>query len=140
MSNTKAIRNGNLGNVAHKEVLDAINVGESREVQALANNDATITIAVTEQLTIAQISALELAITALQIDGGAALQPGARVIVDCQQDAAAGDNITFDSTSDTIVAPVLTGVVNDRDIITLIWTGSEWIATTAAWEKIVNAV
>lgn len=35
-------------------------------------------------------------------------------------------------------APALTGVANDRDIIELVWNGTDWIAI-GAWYKVVDA-
>lgn len=65
------------------------------------------------------------------------LKAGSKVMVDVDQ-GATGRNITFGSTGSTIVAPNLTGVANDRDVIELVWTGSEFVAL-GAWFKVVDA-
>ena len=79
------------------------------------------------------------AITALDIIGSPDLPVGAEIFFDILQ-GATGYDITFASNEDTVIAPVLTGVANDRDVLKLVWNGSAWVAEAAAWAKIKDAV
>lgn len=63
------------------------------------------------------------------------LRPGAKVIIDVTQ-GATGQDVTFAAGGD-VVAPDLTGVANDRDIIELTWDGSEFVG--GLWQKVVDA-
>lgn len=99
---------------------------------------ATSTITIEDAYTIVSAGTISQAITALSLTAGDDLNVGSRVTFDVLQ-GATGRNITFGSAGDTIVAPVLTGVANDRDTIDLVWNGSEFVANAAAWAKIVDA-
>lgn len=63
---------------------------------------------------------------------------GTEVFFDVKQ-AATGRNLAWGTAGDTIVAPGLTGVALDRDVLTLIWDGTAFVAKAAAWAKIVDA-
>jgi hypothetical protein len=109
------------------------------EVVAVADQ-AVVNIAITDNLTILQISGVGQAFTdfSLSADQTPPLQIGAKVVIDFTQ-GATPYNLTFGSTGDTITAPDLTGVANDRDTISLIWTGTEFVGETV-WQKIIDAV
>lgn len=101
---------------------------------------ATSTISIVDTFTIVNNgNGLSQAVTALSIDAVGDVQIGAKIMFDLLQ-GATGRNVTFGSAGDTIVAPVLTGVANDRDVLVLVWNGTDWAAETAAWNKIVDAV
>jgi hypothetical protein len=100
---------------------------------------ATSTETIVDALTVLQASSgFAQAVTGLSLTAGVGLNKGAIVIVDVAQNGT-GRNVTFGSAGDTIVAPVLTGVLNDRDIIHLVWIGTEFVALSD-WYKVVNAV
>lgn len=99
---------------------------------------ATSTITIEDAYTYVTADTISQAITALSLTAGDDLNIGSRVTFDVQQ-GATGRNITFGSAGDTIVAPVLTGVANDRDTLDVVWNGTDFAASTAAWNKIVDA-
>lgn len=68
----------------------------------------------------------------LTIDAG--VRPGAKLVVDIQQDSAAGDNITFGT---GMVGAAITGVLNDRDVATFYYDGINFVKTSE--EKAVDA-
>lgn len=80
---------------------------------------------------------LSQAVTGLSLTASKDLLIGSQVKVDIAQ-GATGRNVTFGSAGDTIVAPALTGVASDRDVITLTWDGSAFVADSV-WQKIVDA-
>jgi len=77
------------------------------------------------------------AVTGLSLLADQGLMIGSRVTVRIEQ-GATGRNVTFGSAGSTIVAPVLTGVASDIDVIDLEWDGSAFKATTT-WQKVVDA-
>lgn len=87
--------------------------------------------------TVIKIAAPSAAITALSLTASKDLMPGSKVKVDVTQNGT-GRNVTFGSAGSGIVAPALTGVANDRDVIELTWDGSAFVANTV-WQKIVDA-
>jgi hypothetical protein len=101
---------------------------------------ATSTTNITNAKTIIQAAAggLSQAVTGLSLTADASLMVGAEVVVDIAQDGTARD-VSFGSAGDTITAPNLTAVINDRDVISLVWTGTEF-AAASVWQKIVDAV
>jgi hypothetical protein len=99
--------------------------------------DANISVDVKSTLEIIQISGLDAART-LDLVPSSDLMPGSKVVVDVEQGATA-QNVAFGSTGSTIVAADLVGVANDRDVITLMWDGTEFVGLSA-WVKIVDAV
>lgn len=101
---------------------------------------ATSTIDIVDLFTIVDnANGLSQAVTALSIDNDQGLPAGATIMFDLLQ-GATGRNVTFGGAGNTIVAPVLTGVANDRDVLVLVWNGTDWAAQTATWNKIVDAV
>jgi hypothetical protein len=103
-------------------------------------NDAAVpdTITISNNLTlVSRAGGFGQAVTALNLLADSGLEIGARVKVDIAQ-GATGRNVTFGSGGSTIVAPVLTGVADDRDVIWLTWTGSAFVADVV-WQKIVDA-
>lgn len=100
---------------------------------------ATMTQTIKSSLTILKATAgFGQAVTGLSLQADQALLVGSRVKVDIQQ-GATGRNVTFGSAGSTIVAPALTGVDNDRDVLWLTWDGVSFTPDTAAWNKIVDA-
>lgn len=100
---------------------------------------ATSTIAIDDTFTIVDITGgLSQAVTGLSLTASVNLQVGAKIVLDLLQ-GATGRNVAFGSAGDTITAPNLTGVANDRDVLELIWNGSDWVAV-GAWFKVVDAV
>jgi hypothetical protein len=77
------------------------------------------------------------AVTGLSLLAAPGLRKGAQVNVRIEQ-GATGRNVTFGSAGSTIVAPALTGVANDIDVITLEWDGSAFKAVTT-WQKVFDA-
>ena len=77
------------------------------------------------------------AVTALSLLAAGDLMVGSEVIVRIEQ-GATGRNVTFGSAGSAITAPALTGVANDIDVITLVWDGSAFKATTT-WLKVYDA-
>lgn len=77
------------------------------------------------------------AVTGLSLSATDGLRKGAQVVVRIEQ-GATGRNVTFGSAGDTVTAPVLTGVANDIDVITLEWDGSAFKAVTT-WLKVHDA-
>jgi hypothetical protein len=107
-------------------------------------NAATSTITIANTKTYVEAGTISQAITGLSLTADEELIDGAEVIIDIQQ-GATGRNVSFGSAGNTIVAPNLTGVADDRDILTLTYVkgstpgSGEFVAKLAAWEKIVNA-
>lgn len=97
---------------------------------------ATPTYDIVSTMTIIKLSPTA-AITALSLQASKDLMPGSKVKIDVSQDAT-GRNVTFGSAGSSIVAPALTGVANDRDVIELTYDGSAFVADSA-WQKIVDA-
>ena len=73
----------------------------------------------------------------MSLVAGIGLQVGAKVVFDLLQ-GATGRSVSFGSAGDTITSPDLTGVNLDRDVLELIWNGTDWVATNA-WFKVVDA-
>ena len=107
--------------------------------QVTITDAATSTITIEDSLTLVSAGTISQAITALSLTAGADLNIGSLVMFDVQQ-GGTGRNITFGSAGDTIIGAVLTGVANDRDVIELVWNGTDFAAKTIAWAKIVDAV
>ncbi|MEQ9022868.1 MAG: hypothetical protein RLN82_08930 [Pseudomonadales bacterium] len=107
------------------------------DAEALSIEDAGTSTLQIDGPAIASIDTPGQEITALSLLAGDTLMAGDEVVVDISQ-GATGRDVTFGSAGSTIVAPALTGVANDRDVITLVWTATEFIAKTA-WLKIVDA-
>lgn len=105
------------------------------DVQSI-EDAAAVTVTIKSTLTILQGSAFGQNVT-LSLAAEPGLRKGSRVIVDVAQGATPRD-VAFGSAGETIVAPALTGVANDRDLVALVWTGDKFIAETA-WQKIVDA-
>lgn len=106
--------------------------------QVTITDAATSTITIEDAFTIVSADTLSQAVTALSLTAGDGLNVGSIVRFDVLQ-GATGRNITFGSAGDTIVGAVLTGVANDRDTLDLVWNGTDFAASTAAWNKIVDA-
>lgn len=109
--------------------------GNAEEV--VITDAATSTITIEDALTIVSAGPIGQAITALSLAVVDRLPIGSKVVIDIQQ-GATGRNVAFGSAGETIVAPDLTGVDLDRDIIELVWTGSDFVAL-GAWYKVVDA-
>lgn len=105
--------------------------------QQTITDAATSTVTVTGSFTVLSAGTISQAITALSISAVDKLPIGSRLQIDIQQ-GGTGRNVSFGSAGDTIVAPNLTGVANDRDIIELVWNGTDWVAV-GAWFKVVDA-
>lgn len=102
---------------------------------------ATISVDIKNTKTILKASSgFGQAVTGLNLVASKDLMDGSEVEVDIQQ-GATGRNVTFGSAGNAIVAPNLTGVASDRDVLTLRYDKSadKFIAKTAAWQKIVDA-
>lgn len=98
---------------------------------------ATFNVEIDDTLTIIKrTGGFGQAVTGLSLTASKDLRIGSRVKVDIAQ-GATGRNVTFGSAGDTIVAPALTGVANDRDVIELVWDGTAFVGGT--WQKIVDA-
>ncbi|MBL6448570.1 hypothetical protein JMN32_19825 [Fulvivirga sp. 29W222] len=95
---------------------------------------AAISVDVANTKTLIQVSPVEAVTLDLVANDG--LVVGSEVHVDIIQDAT-GRNVTFGNTGDTIVAPDLVGVPNDRDTIALVWNGTSFVG--GVWNKVVDA-
>ena len=99
---------------------------------------ATMTLTINNTLTqVTREGGFGQAVSGLSLQAAQDLPAGAQVVVRIEQ-GATGRNVTFGSAGSTITAPVLTGVANDIDVITLEWTGSKFRATTT-WQKVYDA-
>jgi len=99
---------------------------------------ATYNVDIANTLTVVKrTGGLAQAVTGLSLTASKDLLVGSKVKVDIAQ-GATGRNVTFGAAGSSIVAPVLTGVANDRDCITLTWDGVAFVADTA-WQKVVDA-
>lgn len=107
--------------------------------QVVAPDLATFTVTIEDTFTIVNVAAgFAQAVTALSIARAPeGVKVGTKVRFDFLQNGT-GRNITFGSAGDTIVAPVLTGVADDRDVIELVWDDTEWVASSD-WFKVVDA-
>lgn len=97
---------------------------------------ATLNQSVADTLTIIKVT-VTAAITDFSINVGSGYTTGSQVKLDIIQDAT-GRNVTFGATGNTITAPALVGVANDRDTILLTWDGTAFVG--GVWEKVVDAV
>lgn len=93
---------------------------------------ATIALTINNNMTIVKLSGLNGAV-ALNLAADAELREGAIVVVEATQ-GATGRNVTFGGSAK---AAGITGVANDRDTVTLVFDGSEFIGIGA--QKIVDA-
>jgi ribosomal protein L9 len=108
-------------------------------VSALADA-ATMNVTIQNSKTILKATAgFGQAVTGLSLTAHDELEDGAEVIVDIKQ-GATGRNVTFGSVGNAIVAPALTGVALDRDVIRLRYdkTEDKFIALSA-WQKVFDA-
>jgi len=107
------------------------------DVQAL-EDAATMMQTINNTLTlVSRAGGFGQAVTGLSLLAAQDLLKGSKVIVRIAQ-GATGRNVTFGSAGSTVTAPVLTGVANDVDTITLVWNGSAFVAETV-WQKVVDA-
>jgi len=105
--------------------------------QSLADA-ATMTQTINNTLTIiSRAGGFGQAVTGLSLLAAQDLPAGAKVIVRIAQ-GATGRNVTFGAAGSTVTAPVLTGVANDVDTISLVYDGSAFLAETV-WQKVVDA-
>jgi len=77
-------------------------------------------------------------ITELNIEADTELPTGSILMLLIEQGSTAR-NVALGDEYDTVHGPNLTGVANDKDLLILYWTGSVWVAVTAAWQKILDA-
>lgn len=96
----------------------------------------TITIQNTKTI-VRKTGGFSQAVTALSLLAAGDLMVGSEVIVRIEQ-GATGRNVSFGLAGSTITAPNLTGVASDIDVITLVWDGSAFKATTT-WLKVFDA-
>ena len=99
-------------------------------------DQATLTIDITERETVLKEpeGGFSQDVT-INLKASQDLQVGSKVLFDITEGVSA-NNITFADNEDTIIAPELTGVSGDRDILRLYWEGDEWVALTEDWQKI----
>ncbi|ELR69169.1 hypothetical protein C900_05365 [Fulvivirga imtechensis AK7] len=95
---------------------------------------AAISVDIKNTKTYVQISPTES--VTLDLVASDELMVGSEVHVDIIQDAT-GRALAFGNTGDTIVAPDLAGVANDRDTILLQWNGTAFVG--GVWAKVVDA-
>lgn len=103
-------------------------------------DSATYNVTIADRLTkLKRVGGLSQAVTGLSLTASKDLPDGAEVIVDITQ-GATGRNVTFGSAGNTIVAPVLTGVANDSDKITLRFDkAAGTFRAQTVWQKIYDA-
>lgn len=102
------------------------------------DDSATPTVTITDPFTRVINPTLGQAVTGLILDADEELPDGARVLIDITQ-GGTGRSVTLNATY--AVAPALTGVANDRDVLELEYnsTTGTFTALAAAWSKIVDA-
>ena len=106
------------------------------KVKELADQ-ATIDVAVESREEYLQVSNGLSQTSTLNLTADESVPKGAKVFIDVQQ-GGSGNDLQFGSGGDTIVAADLTGVANDRDVIELVYNGSEWVAKSD-WYKVTDA-
>lgn len=118
--------------------MNGVNFPEAHATVEALGDAATYNVAIADALTILKrTGGLSAAVTGLSLTASKDLRIGSKVKVDIAQ-GATGRNVTFGSAGSTIVATVLTGVANDRDVISLTWDGVAFVAD-GVWAKIVDA-
>lgn len=102
-------------------------------------DSATYNITIADRLTILKrTGGLSQAVTGLSLTASKDLPDGAEVVVDITQ-GASGRNVTFGSVGNTIVAPALTGVASDQDVIVLRYEKStKTFRAKCVWQKILD--
>jgi len=107
--------------------------------QDLTDSDS-VTLQINNAFTIVQSDTGDIsqAITELNVDANDELPVGSILIILIEQ-GSTGRNVTMGDEFDTVHAPNLTGVANDKDLLVMYWTGTVWVAVTAAWQKILDA-
>ena len=93
----------------------------------------TVAVTVGGQFTILKSSSVESAMT-INATIGSGVKKGAVLIVDVQQDAAAGDNVTFGT---GMTGQAITGVASDRDVAMFYYDGTTFVKYSE--EKAVDA-
>jgi hypothetical protein len=118
--------------------VNGVNFPDAHATVETLGDAATYNVAISDALTVLKrTGGLSAAVTGLSLTASKDLRIGSKVKVDIAQ-GATGRNVTFGSAGSTIVAPVLTGVALDRDVITLTWDGAAFVADSV-WQKIVDA-
>jgi len=102
------------------------------DLQTETNPTGTTAITVSNSKTIVVLDEPSGAVS-LDITADDELPIGAELIIDCPQ-SATGRDVTFNSGA---VGAGITGVANDRDVVTLVYNGTTFLQTRV--EKIVDA-
>jgi hypothetical protein len=100
------------------------------DVLTPAPDEGVIEVDIENQLTIIKLRDLDDAVQ-IVLNPAADIQPGAIVKIDLLQTADEAD-VTWGS---DIVALALVGVPSDRDVIELMWDGTEFVG--GEWEKVI---
>lgn len=123
-----------MGTQSTKKVLFPVGNCDQQSIADAATSTVTIHDTYTQ---LRKTGGFSAAVTGLSLQAHPELRKGAVVQIRIEQ-GATGRNVSFGSAGSTIVAPNLTGVANDIDVLTLEWDGSAFKATDN-WEKVVDA-
>lgn len=106
---------------------DVVDLGDAATYSVDINNTLTI---------VKRTGGLGQAVTSLQLVANKDLMDGSTVIIDIAQ-GGTGRNVTLGT---NCTGPALTGVANDRDVITLTYdaAAAKFVARSV-WQKIVDA-